>query len=239
MATGRNDLQDVALRLDAEARQFSGPWALDVRIDPGGVVAATLTSGGNPVPDRGITVLVSGVDTPFAATTSTAGEATVTVPLPPGTVTVVATTEAPGPVLVYRGAPALPDGQGAQTLVTAGPPSLLRAEAATTVEESTTTTAPETTTTLPETTTTTMPETTMPETSTTVPETTSAVTTSTTIVESGSPTTSAPPPSTVASQPPLPRTGVHGDGGIAWLATAFLVGGIGLVGTLRRRDDTA
>jgi hypothetical protein len=32
---------------------------------------------------------------------------------------------------------------------------------------------------------------------------------------------------------------VHGDGGIAWLATAFLVGGIGLLGTLRRRDHTA
>ncbi|MBI4932858.1 MAG: hypothetical protein HY828_03200 [Actinobacteria bacterium] len=237
-ATGRADLQDAAITLDAEARQFSGSWALAVRIDEGGVVVASLTSGGTPVPDREITVLVSGVDTPFAATTSTAGEATVTVSLPPGTVTVVATAEAPGPALVYRGAPALPDGQGAQTLVTAGPPTLLRAEATAEVA------APPTT--VPDTTTTTtispttIPPTTVPETTvldTTVPETTVLDATSTTVVEVAPPTTPVPPAPTVASPPALPRTGVHG--GVAWLATAFLVGGIGLLGTLRRRDHTA
>ena len=260
-ATGRADLQETAIRLDAEAQLFQGPWGLSVRIDPGGVVVVDLTSGGTPVPDREITVLVSGVDTPFAATTSTAGEATVTVPLPPGTVTVVATAEAPGAALVYRGAPALPDGQGAQTLVTAGAPSMLRAEVSTTVEETTlfpdTTAIPETTaipdaTAVPETTTMLLETTTVPATTTVLAASTTvaeSTTTTSPVVEAAPPTappttpatspSPAPPPSTVATQPPLPRTGVHGDGGIAWLATAFLVGGIGLLGTLRRRGHTA
>jgi LPXTG-motif cell wall-anchored protein len=38
----------------------------------------------------------------------------------------------------------------------------------------------------------------------------------------------------VVLPPPLPRTGGRPDGGIALLATALLVGGIGLLGTLRR-----
>jgi len=41
--------------------------------------------------------------------------------------------------------------------------------------------------------------------------------------------------STVQQDPALPNTG-RGDGGIAQLATALLVGGIGLMGTLRRRE---
>jgi hypothetical protein len=233
-ATGRDDLQAAALRLDAEAETFSAPWQLAVSIDAAGSVLSTLSSGTMPVPDREITVLVSGVDTPFAATTSTDGEATVTVSLPPGTVTVVATTDAPGPALVYRGAPALPDGRGAQTLVTAGPPLTLRAEASVDVPLPTTTIVPETT----------MPATTIE--STTIPPTTILPTTvppATVEVLPPLDTTTIPwiPPSTIPrpTPPPLPRTGVHGDGGIAWLATAFLVGGTGLLGTLRRRDRTA
>jgi len=45
------------------------------------------------------------------------------------------------------------------------------------------------------------------------------------------PSSEAVPP---ATHPPLPVTGPGGRGGIAQLATAFLVGGIGLLGTLRR-----
>ena len=65
------------------------------------------------------------------------------------------------------------------------------------------------------------------------PDTTTPVTTPTTT----SPATPAPQldTSTVQQDPALPNTG-RGDGGIAQLATALLVGGIGLMGTLRRRE---
>jgi hypothetical protein len=36
----------------------------------------------------------------------------------------------------------------------------------------------------------------------------------------------------------MPVTGAGGDGVVAYLATASLVGGIGLIGTLRRRSAT-
>jgi hypothetical protein len=254
-ASGRADLQSMAVQIDGEAAAMSGPWHLGVSLDSladdSGVVTATLSAGDTPVPDREVTVLVSGIDIPFAATTGTDGTATVTVPLPPGAVTVAATTETPGPVLAYRGSPASPDGDGAQTLVTGGPPTLLRAD---TVRQ-----APEAPTEVPVTD---VPVTEVPVTDVPVTETpttildTTILDTTTLVVETPTtaspttaptptaPTTSAPialvpVPSTVAPHPPLPRTGTSGGGGVAWLATAFLVGGIGLLGTLRRRDHTA
>ncbi len=265
-ASGRADLQARAIALDAEARRMSGPWTLDVRLTQGdgdGTVVVTLRAGDQPVTGRTVMVLVSGDDVSRTATTGTDGRATVVVPIPSGTTTVAATTEAPGPVLVYRGTPAAPNPLGAQTLVVAGPHRVLRAT--TTLEVAPTTTPPMTAppTTTPATTiapaTTTAPTTTVAPsttatTTTAAPTTTAASTTTaaptTTLPEIAVPTTTVPgttmpgttspvtvaPTSTApASHPPLPTTGRGGDGAIAQYATAFLVGGIGLLGTLRRR----
>lgn len=239
-SSGRADLQAAAIALDAEARRLAAqPWQLGVaaRSTAGGdlVISVALMSGDTPVPDRPVMVLVSGDDVSRTATTGEDGTATVTVPFPPGPVTVAATTEAPGPVLVYRGTPASPNPLGAQTLAVAGAPRLLRATASLA--------APPPPTTLP---TTTVPPTTVPP--TTVPPTTVPPTTvppTTTIVQIPPATTVAltvPPssvPATVSSTvpvaTPLPRTGRGTDSLVAWLATAFLVGGAGLLGTIRRR----
>ncbi|MBP9053667.1 MAG: hypothetical protein KBF94_13715, partial [Ilumatobacteraceae bacterium] len=66
--------------------------------------------------------------------------------------------------------------------------------------------------------------------STTTPSTTAASTTTTSSAVLTPPATASTP------NPWLPRTG-GGDGGAAYLATALLVGGIGLLGTLRRRGQ--
>ena len=237
-ASGRSDLQAEAVALDAEARRMSGEWSLAVRVEqPGDSVTVTLLAGGQPVAGQPVTVLVSGDDVSRVVTTGSDGRATVAVSLPPGAVAVAATAEAPGPVLVYRGSPAAPNPLGAQTLVVAGAPRVLRATASVDVPHATTT-AP--TTTVPPTTTTTLPPTTTTLPATTLPPTTApAATVPPTIVPPTSPVTTneiAPTTTAPASHPPLPTTGRGGDGVVAQLATAFLVGGVGLLGTLRRRQ---
>ena len=235
--SGRADLQSTALALHDEATRFAGKWLLSVQVGADGVALVTLLSGATPVPGQTVSVLVGGSDVVITATTGADGKATVTVPLPPGTVTVVATVPAPGAAVSYRGVPASPDPQGAQILVSGGNPSVLRAEVQVATPSATTT--PTTTVpaiTEPPTTiapTTTVPTTTVPTTTTTVTPTTSTTTTTTLSTQF--------PPTTAAAQdpPPLPRTGGGGDGGVAYLATALLVGGIGLLGTLRRRDQLA
>jgi hypothetical protein len=189
-----------------------------------GAVSVTLLAGTTPVPDRPITVLVSGLDSSFEATTGTDGNATVTVPLPSGTVTVVATTDAPGPVQVFRGSPAASNPYGAQPLVT-GSSIALRVDAEVSVGEPSTTAAPDTA----------PPDTAPPDTA--VPDTAPPDTAPATSVVAVAPDPDPTPSSdtvTPATHPPLPVTGRGGRGGIAQLATAFLVGGIGLLGTLRR-----
>ena len=137
---------------------MSGEWALTLALDPhpdldpgqpdptpepgaGLAVTITLLAGATPVPGQEVLVHVSGRDLPLAATTGTEGTATVTVDGPlAGTVTVVATSDAPGPPVVYRGTPASPDPHGAQTQLTAGVPRTLRAEATADAPEPTTTT---------------------------------------------------------------------------------------------------
>jgi hypothetical protein len=240
-ATGRADLQTRAMALDAEANTFRNPWNLSVSARADGVVSVTLLAGTTPVPDRPITVLVGGVDSSFDATTGTDGNATVTVPLPPGTVTVVATADGPGPVQVFRGSPASPNPYGAQPLVT-GSSTELRVEAE--VDGPRDTGPPDTT--LPDTAPATIPATTPATTpaigapDTVPPATASPDTSPTSVVADVANPDPAPSSEAVpsATHPPLPVTGPGGRGGIAQLATAFLVGGIGLLGTLRRpRDD--
>ena len=216
-ASGRPDLQSLALALHHEAEAVASEWTLAVTVAADGTATATLLAGAHPVPDQPISVLVSGTESPLVATTSADGIATVTVSLPPGTVTVVATALAPGPADVYRGEPALADGQGGQNLITGGASRVLRAEASIEV----------------------VPPTTEPATTTTevAPTTTTGLTTttvdSTSTTEIQATTTFAPIDDTVPS-PGLPRAG-GGDLPVAYIGTAFLVGGIGLLGTLRRR----
>jgi len=261
-ASGSADLQTRTQQLHHEAVQYSGPWQLTVSLRSDGVVTATLMSGDRPVGDQPISVLVSGTDRTLAATTGTDGTATVTVPLAAGTVTVVATASVPGAAVVFRGTPASPDPQGAQTLVTGGAPSVLSVTAQlevvapTTTAPATTTTGPATTTTGPVTTTT------MADTTTSVAETTTTTSTTATATATVPATTSSvasePPttatPTTTTTEAPtvmataipaaipgpgsLPRAG-GGDGSVAYLATALLVGGVGLLGTLRRRGSLA
>ena len=267
--SGRADLQAKALELHHEATRYAGTWHLSMTLRADGLVTVGLVSGATPVPGHQVSVLVSGSDSALLVTTSADGTATVTVPLPSGTVTVAATTTAPGSAAVYRGAPAAPDPDGAQTLVTGGEPVVLTAnerldlpEPTTTTIEPTTTTLEPTTTTLEPTTTTVEPTTTTtlePTTTTVEPTTTTTTTTiepTTTTVEprptTVEPTTTTVEPTTTTTElvvaptttsaatpnpPSLPRTGGGGDGGVAYLATALLVGGIGLLGTLRRRHQ--
>lgn len=264
-ASGRPELQAAAHELDDEAVRYAGQWQLSLLLTPDGVLTATLLSGTTPVPAQEISVLVSGSDAALAPLTDTDGKAMVTVPLPSGTVTVVATASAPGSAVVFKGAPAEPDPQGAQTLVTGGAPTTLRATAQVEVAEPTTTepATTEPTTTSPPTvpSTTAVPEDTVDEkvtttttvdekATTTVPTTTVAPTTTieaeavtTTVADS---TTTSTEPAPLATDPPdtivrtpLPRTGKGVDGATAYVATALLVGGVGLLGTIRRRDRHA
>ena len=258
--SGSTELQTRTQQLNHEAVTYSGTWVLTVAIGNDGVVTATLLAGAAPVPDQPISVLVSGSDNPLAATTGLDGTATVTVPLAAGTVTVVAAASAPGSAAIYRGAPAAPSSFGAQTLVTGGAPSALSATAQLEVDAPpTTTTVPATTTTVPATTTTVAPtttsttttSTTVPETTTTIAATTTTVSETTTSVAAEGPTTTStttttttPPlitaaPTTIYRPVSLPRTGGGGDGSVAYFATALLVAGVGLLGTLRRRSSPA
>lgn len=231
-SSGRSDLQSRAFALHHEAEAAVEMWTLDLVVTADGTVTTTLLSGANPVPNQPISVLVSGLDVPLVTITSADGTATVTVSLPPGTVTVVATASAPGPADVYRGEPAFPDGQGGQNLITGGASRLLRSESSIDVAPESTTTELSTTTTEPATSTTAGPTLTEPSTTDPEPSTTEVDTTSTHVVAVDSTmliaTTALPPGS-------LPRTGDGRDSPVAYVGTAFVVGGIGLLGTLRRR----
>ncbi|MEA3185080.1 MAG: hypothetical protein QOJ74_1557, partial [Ilumatobacteraceae bacterium] len=252
-ASGRDDIQALAIALDAEASSFAGERAIAATIDIGGHINVTLTAGGRPVADAPITVLLSGHDELVSLRTDGNGVAGTVMSVSPGVMTVVATSPAPGQALVYRGRPAGPDPHGAQNLVTAGTPRVVSGTASIEVPmpSTTTTEAPTTTTTdAPTTTTTTTeaPTTTTTEATTTTTEaatTTSTTTTSTTLVavEVVPPPASPPdtvPPITVPAAPlpptpaPLPKTG-KGSDLISYLATALLVAGVGIVGVASRR----
>ena len=251
-ASGRDDLQTVAMALDAEATQFAGQWNLAVTVGIDGAIDVVAMAGAEPVAGAVVTLLVSGQDAPIVTTTDAAGLAHATMPVSVGPMTVVAAMPVPGTVAVYRGTPAGPDPFGAQRLVTAGPPGVVSATATidvpppptTTTSTTTTTTVPPTTT---STTTTTIPPTTTTTTSpppttstTTLPPATTTTTAAPAVVE-----TTVPPDTTVPEiipivevlppppAAPLPRTGAVSDL-ISYRGTALLVAGVGLVGVGRK-----
>ena len=247
-ASGRTDIQQLAVSIDSEAVRFAGEWAIDATVDIAGNIEVTLTAAGQPVADAAITLLMSGQDSPTIVTTDAAGVARSTMPVAPGVMTVVATSPVPGPAVVYRGKPAGPDPHGAQNLVTGGAPGVVSTTATVDVPMPTTTTstptteapttdAPTTTSTTTTTPTTEAPTTNAPtttSTSTMPPDTTSSATTppATVAIEAVPPTppeAPLPPPA-----PPLPKTGKASDG-ISYLATSLLVAGVGIVGVASRR----
>lgn len=262
--TANQQLEDLAIALDAEAERHRGPFGLGLLVDPSGSVRVFVNAGSQPVAGVPIAVHVSGDDQEHLMTTLADGSAETVIVLPSGATTVSAVAAVPGTALVYQGPPASPDPHGAQTLLTGGDPSLLTAQTTIDIPEPTTT-IEETTTTVPETT---VPETTttVPDTTTTVPETTTTVpeTTTTELVTTVPPSTEPEPPlppdtvpdTTVPPEPsttvgveieaiptttlpaPVVQTVLPKTGGSgmrsARLAVAALVVGIGLVGSSRR-----
>jgi hypothetical protein len=266
-ASGRDDIQALAIALDAEASLFAGTWAISTTVDGAGQIEARVLAGTQPVLGARVTLLVSGQDLPTTVETDAAGSARTTISVASGVMRVVATTSSPGPVVVYRGSPAGPDSQGAQSLVTAGMPRIISATASIDVPvpptTTTTTTSPpetsttSTSTTLPPTTTTSTTTTTLPPTTSTsttlLPEAPSTVPPQTTTTNSApettttaaplpidTTTTAAPIPVVEVSPPapPLPRTGTGSDL-ISYLGTSMLVAGIGIVGACSRRPNRA
>jgi LPXTG-motif cell wall-anchored protein len=210
-ASGRSDVQALAIALDAEAAHFAGEWAISITLGIDGRIDVAVFAGAQPVLGARVTLLISGQDAPTTVETDVAGLAHSTMPVAPGTMTVVASTSSPGLDAVYRGSPAGPDPQGAQRLVTGGPPRVISATATAEVPTPETTT---TTTTIPETTTTTtVPETTT-TTTTTIPETTTTTTipdttTTITVPETTSTTSTTLPPETTSTTTPIPPTEVQ------------------------------
>jgi hypothetical protein len=237
-ASGREDIESMAIALDAEATRLAGTWSLAVTADVTGHVEAHLTAGDQPVAGVPMAFLVSGRDDPVQVTTDVDGVATADVAIQAGTMTVAASAPAPGPAVVYRGTPAGPDPQGAQRLVTGGTPIVASATATVEVPPDTTPTTSTTTTTDAATTTTELA-------STSTSSTTSTAELATTAVAETTPTTvpveTTPVVPVVAVHPPrspLPKTGRRTDG-IAYLATGLLVAGIGIVGAVSRRPRKA
>jgi LPXTG-motif cell wall-anchored protein len=185
-ASGRDDLQQRAVDLDAEAARYATPFVLQLSA-AGSTVTASITSGG---------VGVAGVAVVFGSTSVvTDANGNAAIQADAGS-TVGATALVPAAPLVYLGEPLHEHQFGGQTLLTAGEPGLLAASI--TLEAPPTTTAAPTTTT----TTTTMPPTTT--TTTTVPPTTTEAPTTTTeapTTTSSSTTTTSTPASTT-TQPP-------------------------------------
>ena len=178
-------------------------------------------------------------------------------------VTVTASASAPAPAVVYLAAPAEPAGHLPQMLITRGPVTMIHATATATLASTTTTTEEATTTTEAATTTTEAatttqaPTTTLAATTTTAPATTTtqAATTTTqaatTTTQAATTTTEAatttnlvsavpvvpietPPTAPVSVANTLPTTG-SSHGGAAYVGTALLVAGFGVVGAVRRR----
>ena len=231
-ASGRDDIESLAVTLDAEAARHAGDRSIVAGVDVAGSIEVAVTAAGQPVIDALVTLLLSGQDEPVMVRTDAAGLARATMPVAPGTMTVVASTPVPRPALVYRGRPAGPDPQGAQNLVTGGAPGVVSAMATVDVPTPTTTTTTTTSTSTSTTTSTTLPPTTTSTTTTTLPIPTSTMSTTLDSVAVEVVPPAAPPDSPPA--PPLPKTG-RGSDLISYLATALLVAGVGIVGVAGRR----
>lgn len=255
-ASGRADVEAMAIALDAEATRYSEGMTIDVQLTPDARGEADVMAGAEPVADVMVTLAVHGATfedggSSRSVMTDSLGAAPFRiVPASSSDVTVTATVEVPAPAQVYRGTSADPSGGRGQTLITSGGSSPLTARTAVAVAETTTTalaTPTSTTTSSPPTAVSVSVPASEPEQSFTpepVPE------PATTTAPPSPPTTAGAPdltpttdtsPSLFVSAPetdtvdyPLPRTGRTAIG-ISYWATAMVVAGVGIVGALRRR----
>jgi hypothetical protein len=265
--TGDQGIEDLAIALYAEARRLSGDAEMSLGIASHDTVEVVVTAGGAPFAGVPVVLTRSTDGATFEVVTGADGTAAATILLVDDGAFVTASARVPGDAVVYAGPPAAPDPHGVQTLITAGTSRTIEVTAprpptpTTTTSTSTTTTLPPTTlppTTLPPTTSTMPPTTTTAEPATSPPTTAAApatvLATSTPEIaaESTLPPTSEtttsdvvttvadvlPPPPLGAPPPTLPRTGGEADAP-AYLGTALLVGGIGILGAIGRRRGSA
>ncbi len=197
--TGRQDLEDLAVALDAEATTFATPFLLSVSIDPSGSATATLTSAGAPVASAEVASVDDAGSVRSTALTDAGGVAHFNVELVTGVNTVRVIAGSPGAAWVYLGPAAAPNPRGAQSMITGGDPELLTASAVLEVVPPPTEppptepppTEPPPTTDAP---TTTQPPTTLVEEATTTTTSTTPIVETTTMLE---PTTTIAPTTTI------------------------------------------
>ncbi|HZX53038.1 MAG TPA: hypothetical protein VFE86_00070, partial [Ilumatobacteraceae bacterium] len=89
-ASGRSDIQERAIELDAEAAAFADEWVMAATVDVAGQITVTVFAGAQPVLGARLSLLMSGRDLPVIAETDVTGTAHATMPLTPGPMTVVA-----------------------------------------------------------------------------------------------------------------------------------------------------
>ena len=196
-ASGRQDIEDLAIALDAEAARYTARFALNLTLGVDGRGTVQLQSGSEPVADVAVTVHVTGADqTVVELRTDSAGTASFQLSGMAHDVSAAATASSPGPAQVYIGAAAEPVNHLPQTLVTGGQAGEVRAEASITIEIPTTTEAPTTTTEAPTTTVAPTTTTEAPTTTTEAPTTTTMAPTTTSTTTTVAPTTTTAVPTT-------------------------------------------
>src|SRR4029077_3265295 len=72
-ASGRTDIQEKAIELDAEAAAFAGEWAIAATVDVAGQITVTVFAGAQPVLGARVSLLMSGQDSPSTVETDAAG----------------------------------------------------------------------------------------------------------------------------------------------------------------------
>ena len=259
-ASGRPDIATRAIELDAEAKHYVEPFAIEVELTADGTGEAQVLAGSAAVGSVSVALTLDGATFDDGATTRSvitdaSGGARFHVEGADDAVAgVTAVVDAPSPAQVYRGAPADPSAMYAQTLLTSGGTTRLVAQ--TTIElltpatTSPTTTAPTTTTPTTNTpTTTTSATTTSAAPIETLPPAPSTDPAATLVMTPADVTSVAPPPVAVPDTTPALSVSVPVEGdvprrlpstgrtaiGISYWATTFVVAGVGIVGAIRRR----
>ena len=206
VTAGFPDLQRRAVDLDVEAERMSGEWVLTASLAPDGMLALELTT--SALPDAAPSPVP---DQPISVLVSGSALPLAATTSADGTTTVAVPIPSSGTVTVVATAAAPGPAE-----VYLGEPALPDADGAQPLLTAGRAGVVQATVRLD------------------VPEPTGPTPTDPTPTDP--PPTDPTPTDPAAASTPLPHTGGRGDGAVAYLATALLVGGIGLLGTLRRRE---
>ena len=249
-ASGRPDIATRAIELDAEAKLYAEPLAIEVELTADGTGEAQVLAGSAAVGSVAVVLTLDGATFDDGAATRSvitdaSGGARFHVEGADDAVAgVTAVVDAPSPAQVYRGVPADPSAMYAQTLLTSGGTTRLvaRTTMALLTPSTTSPAAGAPTTTTSATTTSAAPIETLPPAPSTDPA-------ATLVMTPADVTSVAPPPAAVPETSPalpasapiesdvphrLPTTGRTAIG-ISYWATTFVVAGVGIVGAIRRR----